>query len=408
MTNASPHITRLVHRAPLDLLRELVTKESAALGGAVPWERDPKEVRAALKTAVLDLPRAERHALDRLCERIDHMADEAGIEAISYIHDEIVDISEFEQLGDQYARSLWLYLRECHNFHRAEDTRYADAYRGSPRIYSAFRAPKHVRVELTDERRHALTGALAEFFRTQAPVLVDHFVRPHLDLEEDKEVALHQFSIQHNGEPQSVETIQEDGDIGLLHFCPANSVNITYEPGNGVVEIFSRDRNIRSEIYRLFARHVLDHEVEAEAVPLRNYDLSSLASARELPTTNPEIASVRIAALRYGLGARGSHRTVTVGERDERSIYRLANDHPDHHNAAEEARPPDQARLVMRFHKQPGQRRGKALEITITLPNGCNIKSHCDKDRQIADQHIRLWGLIASDDEDDVAGSGRA
>ena len=78
MTNDSPHLTRLVQRAPLDLLRELVTNESAALGGAVPWERDPKEVRAALKTAVLDLPRAERHALDRLSERIDRMADEAG------------------------------------------------------------------------------------------------------------------------------------------------------------------------------------------------------------------------------------------------------------------------------------------------------------------------------------------
>lgn len=406
--NDSPHITHLAQRAPLDLLRDFLAHENEALCNAISWDDDSKAVRVAVKTSVLDLPDAERRTLDQLSERIDRMTDEAGVEAVHYIHEQIIDNETFDTLSDQYARSLWLYLHERDNFCRAEDTRYADAYRGSPRIYSAFRGPKHVQVDLTDARRHALTSTLAKFFRTEVPVLVDHFVRPHLDLAQDEEVELHQFSIKHNEEQQSVETIQEDGDIGLVHFCPANSVKITYEPDDGVVEIFARDSNIRSEIYRLFARHVLDHEVEADAVPLRNYDLSSLASARELPIVDAEIASVRIAALRYGLGTRGSHRTVTVGDRDHRSIYEFANDHPDHHNAAGEARPPDQARLVMRFHKRAGQRRGKALEIIITLPNRCNIKSHCDKDRQIADKHIRFWGLIAADDADDLAGSGGA
>ena len=78
------------------------------------------------------------------------------------------------------------------------------------------------------------------------------------------------------------------------------------------------------------------------------------------------------------------------------------------HNPAEERAHTDQSRIVIRFHKQPGQRRGRALAIVITTPNGCNIKSHCDKDRQLAQKYVRLWKLIVPDDPDDLAGSGRA
>ena len=47
-----------------------------------------------------------------------------------------------------------------------------------------------------------------------------------------------------------------------------------------------------------------------------------------------------------------------------------------------------------------GQRRAKSLVIAITTPNGCNIKSHTDRDRQLAEKYIRLWGLVESDEDD--------
>ena len=398
MKNDSPHLTRLVQRAPLDLLHQLLAKPGSAFNDAALWGEDAKQARAALKEAIPTLPPADRRDLDRLCERIDRMTDEAGVEAINQIREGIFEVAAFEALSDQYGRSLWLYLREPENFQRAEDARYADAYRGSGRIYSAFKGPRKAVVNLTEERRQAFMGGLGKLLRTDHPIRLDHFVRPRADLEHDEDVELHQFSIQHNGERQSVETIQADGDVGLVYFCPANSVKITYEPANGVVEVFSRDRYLRPEVFKRFAEHVLSHEVEAQPVPLRNYDIASLAVDRYFPLVDPEIASVRVTQLRLRVGARGSALVLKIGDRDPRTLYGLAAETFGEGNPLEQAYPLDQAHIVIKVHKTAGQRRAKSLVIVITAPNGCNIKSHTDRDRQLAEKYLRLWGLVDSDE----------
>jgi hypothetical protein len=408
MKNDSPHITRLVQRAPLDLLRPFLTKHADTFGDETLWTDDEKQIRATLKKVIPDLPDAERQDLNRLCERIDRMTDEAGIEAILQVREQIVDSAAFNALHDQYARSLWLFMYERANFHRAEDARYADEYRGSGRIYSAFKGPKKVKVKPTTEGQQALQAEFATFFRVDDPILLDHFVRPRIDLAQDDGVELHQFSIQHNGDRQSVETIQKDGDIGLVYFCPANSVKITYEPANGVVEIFARDQNLRPEVFKLFAKHILGHEVEPKRVPLRNYSIASLATERHFTILDPEIASVRVTQLRLRVGARGNSLVLKVGDREQRSLYQLAVDLFGDSNPLDQAYQLDQARIVIKFHRQTGQRRAKSIVIVISMPNGCNIKSHSDRDRQMADKYLRLWGLVEADEGDRGAEPERA
>ena len=403
MKNDSPHITRLMQRAPLELLRPFLAKRADAFGDETLWTEDHKQTRTALKQAIPGLPDAERQDLNRLCERIDRMTDEAGIEAIIQVREQITDSEAFNALHDQYARSLWLFMYERANFHRAEDARYADEYRGSGLIYSAFKGPKKVKVKLTPEGQEALQEEFATFFRTDDPILLDHFVRPRIDLAQDDDVELHQFSIQHNGDRQSVETIQKDGDIGLVYFCPANSVKITYEPANGVVEVFARDQNLRPEVFKIFVKHVLGHEVEPETVPLRNYNIGSLAAERDFTILDPEIASVRVTQLRLRVGARGGALVLKVGDREQRTIYRLAIDLFGDNNPFDQAYQLDQARIVIKFHRQTGQRRAKSIVIVITMPNGCNIKSHCDRDRQMAEKYLRLWGLVEADEGDSGA-----
>jgi hypothetical protein len=200
-----------------------------------------------------------------------------------------------------------------------------------------------------------------------------------------------------------VPTIQDDGDLGLVYFCPANSVKITYEPANGVVEIFARDRALRPAVYQIFARHVLGHTVEAEAVPLRNYTLASLATERFLPLVDPEIASVRITQLRLRMGHRGSALLLKIGSQDPRTLYGLAAETFGDRNPLAQGHPLDQARIVLTFHKLAGQRRAKSMAIVLTVPNGCNIKSHTDRDRQLAEKYVRLWGLVEPDEDDNEA-----
>jgi len=254
-------------------------------------------------------------------------------------------------------------------------------------------------VELTKEGQNALQVSLATLLRTPDPILVDHFIRPRSHIENDADVELHQFSIQHNGDQQSIETIQKDGDIGLVYFCPANSIKITYEPANGIVEIFARDRNLRPEVFKLFVKHALGQEVEPEIVPLRNYTISHLMSEPEFAIEDPEIASVRVSQLRLRVGAKGGALILKVGHRDPRTIYQLAADIFGNNNPLEQAYLIDQVRIVIKLHKLPQQSQAKSIVIAITVPNGCNIKGHTDKDRQLGEKYIRLWGLVEPDED---------
>ncbi|RYU61321.1 hypothetical protein EWI61_04820 [Methylolobus aquaticus] len=395
MQSDTPHFARIAQRAPLILVRRFLEQIDPDFAPTIDWQQADKALRKHLKQAAHDLPDERRRHLDEVAERIDRMTDEAGVEAIRYLRDEIVAPEMFEQQLDQYGRSLWLYLEEPANFQRAEDTRYADEYRGSPRIYAAFEGP--VGVTVTAKEQDALLTSLAELFPNHSPMLFDHFVRPRHDIEAGEEIELHQFSIDHNDDQQSVETIAEDGDRTLVYFCPLNSIKITYEPSNGVVEIYSRQRNLHPDIFRRFARHILQREIDPVAIPKRCYDLSSLSEPRPFPVTDPDIASVRVSQLRLKAGTRRSSITLKLGAGETRTIWQLAWEVFGHLSPLAQAYEINQATLVIGFHKRPQQRRSKALTIVISLPNGCNIKSHCDKDRQLAEKYLKAWHLLQAD-----------
>jgi hypothetical protein len=99
---------------------------------------------------------------------------------------------------------------------------------------------------------------------------------------------------------------------------------------------------------------------------------------------------------------------MKVGDREQRTIYGLAVDLFGDNNPLKQAYLLDQARIVIKFHRLAGQRRGKSIVIVITMPNGCNIKSHCARDRRMAERYVRLWGLLEQDEGDGGAEPERA
>jgi hypothetical protein len=60
MKNDNPHITRLVQRAPLDLLRPFLAKHAGPFGDESLSSGDHTQTRTALKQAIPGLPDAER------------------------------------------------------------------------------------------------------------------------------------------------------------------------------------------------------------------------------------------------------------------------------------------------------------------------------------------------------------
>jgi hypothetical protein len=53
-----------------------------------------------------------------------------------------------------------------------------------------------------------------------------------------------------------------------------------------------------------------------------------------------------------------------------------------------------QARLIIRFHPKGGGRRGRTLPLTISMPNGCNLKEQTEAEQVIGEKYLRRWGML--------------
>ncbi len=50
--------------------------------------------------------------------------------------------------------------------------------------------------------------------------------------------------------------------------------------------------------------------------------------------------------------------------------------------------------MVIHFRTDKASRRGKMLRFTLSLPNGCNLKSKTERERLICEKYLPRWGLV--------------
>lgn len=55
---------------------------------------------------------------------------------------------------------------------------------------------------------------------------------------------------------------------------------------------------------------------------------------------------------------------------------------------------PTQAKLAITFYPELGARRGKVLTVTITMPNGCDLKNRTERERMIGEKYLERWSLV--------------
>ena len=175
----------------------------------------------------------------------------------------------------------------------------------APRIYSAFRGPKHVRVKLPDKRRRPWTDALAEFFRTPAP---SYWTTSSARGSTSRATKTRASPVRHPA--QRGATKRRNNPERWRHRprpLLSRQLREDYLRARGRYRrgLRSRPQHPIRDL-RLFARHVLDHEVQAEAVPLRNYDLAVCPPSGS--SRSPIRRSLRYASRRSatGLGTGGA------------------------------------------------------------------------------------------------------
>jgi hypothetical protein len=384
-----PGIAHFIRNTPVDSLRSYFEAVGLSLPEPVNWNGAEAEVVKPLLRAVDALSDLERARLLLDADRITTMADEVGQTAILGV---VSDRAKIEALRNGHERALWLFLNDPAGFRRAEESRYTDERRQG-RMWDGFVVPPRLRIDETPDSIAALKSAVGKQFGSpNVEIDLFHRTRPTFD---DGDSDLVQITIYRDGAADDFLEF-ENGNLVRRPRRPVYEAALTYEPATGVVEAVAPDRESRAEIARMFARELLSAEFKGEKIKLRRYDLSVLFRPFDFPT-DPEdgIESVQVKLLRLmPIDSPGERYTLECLRKATRSIWDAAGERFGDGNPLDGAYLITQVRLTIRFHTAPADGGGWTLPVTITMPNGCDLKGKTDRERLIGEKYLRRWGFL--------------
>jgi hypothetical protein len=322
-------------------------------------------------------------------DRVWAMADELG-QAVLYGAWQARD--DLDGLAGGYARAMHVFLMDKEAFRRAEATRYADDRRFG-KIWNGFRGERGQSVARDGSSAAAFATAVGEHFGTSnVHVEIYDRSRPVLDA---APAALVQVNAYREGRlDEDWEFV--DGRLDRRTRRPVAEAAVSYAPASGVVEVVARDRETRIAMVRLFARHLLSSEIPEEKGRFRLYDLSPLLCPHQFPTDPGDgIEGVRVVMLRLAPHDTAAERlTLEVARQGGRDIWSFAELRFGTHNPLLGGWSVVQAKLAIRFLPGAGGRPARTLHVTVSSPDGCDLKERTDDERIVGERYLRRWGLL--------------
>lgn len=382
-------VTRFIRNTPASGLCRYFEARRIPLPQTVDWTARDADVVRPLLRAVDEMTDPDRARVILDAERVDAMADEVGQTAIYGV---VNDPEVLDGLCNPHDRALWLFLKDPNAFQHAEEARYADERRQG-RMWDGFIVPAGMAIDDAPANLESLKSAvLKQFGARNVDVDVFRRTRPAYD---DDDSDLVQVTIYRDG-PADDFLEFENGALVRRPRRPVFEAALTYEPGSGVLEVVARERENRVEIARIFLRELVGAEFSGERIPLRYYALSVLLRTFGFPT-DPEdgIESVQVKLLRLmPIDSSGERYTLECLRKATRSIWDAAADRFGSINPLDGGYIITQVRLTIRFHAAAGNRGRRTLPLTITLPNGCDLKGKTEQERLIGEKYLRRWGFL--------------
>lgn len=377
---------------PAGALRSYFSELNIDLPPTIPWSGKTRTLGSALAAAVEALPEPQRAGVVADAQRVVEMADEPGEAALYSCVDENIR-GVLDHLANRHERALHVFKHVTHLFQRAEQVRHADMYRRG-RSWSGYVGGTGGIVSRDPERLKSFKLAVAECLRSR---LVEAEVYDRTRVEQQNDVELVQVTIYSQGRPETRLAFVR----GMLDRVPDHRVleaSLTYSPGDGVIEVVAKDREMREPLVRLLAEHLLGMPISGEKVTLRRYRLDGLCSRFDFPT-DPEdnIEDVRLLQLRLmPLEGSGERITLECLRDAPHSIWKMADERFGQHNPLAGGYTVTQARLSVRFFAQLGGRGARTLTVQITMPQGCDLKDRDGRQRLVGEKYLARWGLVQS------------
>jgi hypothetical protein len=386
-----PSLQEFLQRTPPCLLQTYFDGANKHLPANIAWDAPPKLLLKQLLAGVDGLDDAARQHVMNDADRLGAMADEAGQTAIfGVINAPTIDM--LERLENGHARAVWMWIHDRHRFEHAEQIRYADTKRFG-RMWDSFVGQKRVVVARDDDSLRGFEEAVRATFRTNnVKIEICDRVRTTLD---QPDARLVQVAIYREGRSGDRRAFVE-GELERLPDRPVIEAALTYEQATGVIEVVANDRETRRVFAGLFAKHLLHSAFTGERLPLRQYRLDHLRGPTAFSSEAADnIESVRLSLLRLRpLDTDAERITLECMGRRESSIWDMAASRFGEHDPLSEGYRVTQARLVIRFKALPGVRGNRTLPVTISIPNGCNLKDRTRREQVIGQKYLRRWGLL--------------
>lgn len=383
-------VTAFIRNTSATSLKAYFDTTGIALPAYVAWDVGEPAIVQPLIRAVDEMSAADRDRVISDANRVSAMADEAGRVALLSV---IADRATFEALENDHDRALWVFLNDSLAFQQAEEVRFTDERRRG-RSWDGFVGEPGLAVRRDPMAKAAFKAALAKHFGS-GHVEVDVFerIRPTLD---GVDCALTQVTVYREGLPDDYKTFTDAGVLVRRARRPAYEAAMTYEASTGVIEVVAQDRETRRDLVVHLARDLLGIEFKGERVPFRNYDLSPLLRPCRFETDAEDgIEGVELRSLRVmPLGEQGKRTTFECVNVPGSTVWSHADDELGRGRLDAGGYVATQAKLLIRFSPAPGERRGRTMPLTITMPHGCNLKDRTDREQLIGAKYLKRWKLL--------------
>ncbi|WP_217127093.1 hypothetical protein [Hydrogenophilus thiooxidans] len=400
---------RLLEASPLAALEGFLATvdkgQYAAIFSDVQWASatDAASIQA-IRAQLLDIASALKPdaavPLDRHAHRILTLAEGRGVETVTRVAAKLfeqVHIDAFAAQLDDLGRSLWLYQHQSLLFDEAENLFYADHYRNFGRMYEAFELDANAKVDFVwdDAVKAALEEQIQERLELTGRCTVTHLQVDKKDAA-GQEIPQHLLIVRHGGPLSSVAEYQEaDGSRQERYYRPLNEATLLFSPDEGVIEVFSASPSVRQQVAGCFAETGLKLDLSGKPLTLKQYNMGRFLDSLRLTPPRVDgfdiehVAVVEVDARPDNYKHRASLKVTADDDIEEVAESLFGKDHLFSRAACI-------SRVVISVrYTQHGSDKTKTLNITLSDPNRCNLRSNRDPvQRELGYALLAAWDIL--------------
>jgi hypothetical protein len=386
-----PKIKKFIQNIPEETLQSFLNDYNLELPEDFTWQRNSVKYQKHLFNAIWGSNDNQKPTLFDIIERVHEMTDEVGQ---NNLHSLIGNDEKFLNLKSEYERSLWVLKNYPRKFQEAESQASFD-YQRKSRQWSCYQSPKDKEIHFLDNEIAAFKNDALQHLNVSRKIQIETLCRVKKD-HNGKELKIFQILASHDGLCKSLQTFNEENIITTF-VCPVKEFLISYEAQSGRIEVVCNGKENRNQLAKIFADSFLKTKEEIDHLQIKKYELTRLYNYYDFMKdidAKDLIENVKITLLKLSATEGKYSTTMEVGFNDNDSIYDAVRNYHGQNNPLLGPFIIKKARLSIKFKSNTKNPRGKLLHVTITNPNGCDLKERSENEKLIANKYLQKWGLL--------------